>query len=53
MEEKAASIDAGASRQIEDIFSEISQYMGQYVSDFSVRTVKWLSGGVTGYRDLL
>lgn len=48
LQETVASIDAGASQQIEEVFSDISQNMGQYISDFSVRAVKWLSGGVTG-----
>ena len=46
LEETVASIDATASQRIESVFSEISQNMGQYISDFSVKTVKWLSGGV-------
>ena len=48
LQETVVSIDAGASQQIEEAFSDISQNMGQYISDFSVRAVKWLSGGVTG-----
>lgn len=48
LEEAVASVDAAASQQIEGVFTEISQNMGQYISDFSVKAVKWLSGGVTG-----
>lgn len=48
LQETVDSIDSAASQQIEAVFSEISQNMGQYISDFSVRAVKWLSGGVTG-----
>lgn len=48
IEEAVSSIDVDASQQIEDYFAEISQNMGQYISDFSVKAVKWLSGGVTG-----
>lgn len=48
LEETVSSVDAAASQQIEEYFAEISQNMGQYISDFSVKAVKWLSGGVTG-----
>ncbi len=48
LEEAVSSVDAAASQQIEGVFTEISQNMGQYISDFSVNAVKWLSGGVTG-----
>lgn len=48
LEEAVASVDAAASQQIEGVFTEISQNIGQYISDFSVKAVKWLSGGVTG-----
>lgn len=47
LEEAFSSIDDTASMQIESYFEEVSQNMGQYISDFSVEAVKWLSGGVT------
>lgn len=48
LEVAVSSIDATISQQIENYFVEISRNMGQYISDFSVKAVKWLSEGVTG-----
>ena len=40
--------DSGMSQEIEAMFLNLSQSMGQFISDFSVKGVKWISGGVAG-----
>lgn len=48
LEQKTASVDPGMSGEVEEMFKNLSQNMGEYISDFSVKAVKWVSGGVTG-----
>lgn len=48
LEQKLSSVDAEVSQDIEGIFTKLSENMGQYISEFSVKAAKWLSGGVTG-----
>lgn len=45
---KVAPVDAEASAEIKGIFAELSQNMGQYISEFSVKVLKWFSGTVAG-----
>lgn len=41
----AASVDAGLSQNIEEMFRDFTQNVGQYITDLSVKAVKILSGG--------
>lgn len=41
--------DTGMSQEIEAVFLNLSQSMGQFISDFSVKGVKWISGGCGGH----
>lgn len=43
-----SSYDTGISQQLENTMLDVSQNMGQYISDFSMKAVKWFSGGITG-----
>lgn len=52
-EEIVASFNIEAAKQVKNMYGEMSQSMGQYISDFSMNTVKWLSGGVAGIPGLI
>lgn len=45
IENVAASVDAGLSQNIEKMFRDFTQNVGQYITDLSVKAVKLLSGG--------
>lgn len=45
LEMAAVSVDMEMAQKIEEIFREFSQNVGQYITDFSVKAVKMLSGG--------
>lgn len=47
LESVTASVDVSISQKIESIFQELSQNLGQYITDFSVKAVKIVSGGAT------
>lgn len=47
LESVTASVDASISQKIESIFQEFSQNLGQYITEFSVKAVKLVSGGAT------
>lgn len=48
IEVTAATVDKNLAQKVEEIFQGILDNMGQYISDFSVKIVKWISEGAKG-----
>lgn len=48
MEMSANMAGISIAGQIENAFQELTQNMGKYVSEFSVKAVKWISTGISG-----
>lgn len=48
MEMSANMAGISIAGQIENAFHELTQNMGQYISEFSVKAVKWISTGISG-----
>lgn len=48
MEMSANMAGISIAGQIENAFHELTQNMGKYISEFSVKAVKWISTGISG-----
>lgn len=53
IETLTVSIDPDISQKIAEVFMEVSKDLGQYITDFSVKAVKLVSGGATKIPSLI